>query len=755
MRSSRELRIYTRDWRFGAAYTMSFFATLSLLATAALLPPQAQETSRKSLPETATAPSISRASTARDDEAAHLIEVQNPAVELLGGGAARITWSTPEPSTSRVEFGLTPALGSLRETKALVSEHAVTLTGLPLDRIVHYAIGASYGVTTSDSATAPAYQSSFFNGTSGVGATAFRGSGIAWYPLTLSFQGPFAREGDSNPNPFLDYRLIVDFRGPSGQTYSVPGFFDGNGSGGGAGTTWKVRFAPDEGGAWSYTASFRSGTAVAISQQPNAGVPAAFNGETGTFQIGPRDPQAPGFYRHGLLEYVGGHYLKFRDGPYFIKGGTDSPENFLGYAGIDNTFDQGGQSTSGLTNGLHRYPSHRADFGPGGLGDSGDPLFSSQNTGYDSRGIIGALNYLESVNINSIYFLPMNLGGDGQDTYPFINPNGSFSANTHYDISKLDQWNQVFEHATKCGILLHVVLAETEFANENWLDNGNLGTERKLFYRELIARFGHNLAIKWNICEETDYTPSEVKAFAGYIRQVDPYDHPIATHSNTLPSSGNLSLWSNLLGDARISMSSIQGFGKDAGKHVEKWRQDSAASGRKWVIDHDEQNESLTPQNAVEMRKKTLYDVYFSGGHIEWYAGYYNLPVGGDLRMEDFRQRQAMWNYTWHARRLMQKFLPFWEMEPRDGLVQGESSEFGGAECFAKVNDAYAVYFPSASATGRLNLVGTTGSFRFAWYRPATGKFAGKIGNVQGNQNWKVPAPPFEPNQDWVLVLKR
>ena len=54
----------------------------------------------------------------------------------------------------------------------------------------------------------------------------------------------------------------------------------------------------------------------------------------------------------------------------------------------------------------------------------------------------------------------------------------------------------------------------------------------------------------------------------------------------------------------------------------------------------DENNpagEGLTDANAADLRKRVLYDVYFSGGNLEWYAGYHGLPLGGDLRLEDFR----------------------------------------------------------------------------------------------------------------------
>jgi len=52
----------------------------------------------------------------------------------------------------------------------------------------------------------------------------------------------------------------------------------------------------------------------------------------------------------------------------------------------------------------------------------------------------------------------MNLGGDGYDTHPFLAPERTPYFKTHFDISKLHQWNQVLDHAQNRGIALNVVL---------------------------------------------------------------------------------------------------------------------------------------------------------------------------------------------------------------------------------------------------------------------------------------------------------
>jgi hypothetical protein len=84
------------------------------------------------------------------------------------------------------------------------------------------------------------------------------------------------------------------------------------------------------------------------------------------------------------------------------------------------------------------------------------------------------------------------------------------------------------------GIVWHVITQETE--NDHVLDSGTLGPQRKLYYKELIARFAHAPALIWNLGEENDNTPDERIAFADYIRAMDPYDHPIALHNRTATS---------------------------------------------------------------------------------------------------------------------------------------------------------------------------------------------------------------------------
>lgn len=555
------------------------------------------------------------------------------------------------------------------------------------------------------------------------------GGAAVWQPLALTFTGPPATP-TGTPNPFLDYRLQVQMIAPSGRVYDVPGHFDGPSADGGR---WRANFAADEPGLWHYCASFRHGAGVAVELDPDAGAPVAFDGAAGSFRVASADPDAPDFFRWGRLEYVGGHYLKFRDGPYWLKGGTNSPENFLGYAGFANTASHGGE----LPGFLHTYAPHVADSRPD------DPPLPG------GAGILGALNYLGQQGVNAIYFLPMNLGGDGQDTHPYL----STTDNTRFDVVKLAQWGVVLEHAQRRGIALHIVLNEIEEANRHWHDNGQLGPERRLFYREMVARFAHLPAVKWNLSEEMVFPPAQQREFAAWLAALDWAGHPIAVHN---PPGRADALYGELLGDARFSATSFQYPPEMAGELVETWRARSAGAGRPWVIDMDENNPSasgLTTHNAGELRKEVLYDVYFSGGAgVEWYMGYHPLPLGGDLNVEDFRTRERMWRYMRYARRFMEENLPFHRMSPADERLRGESDAYGGGEVFALGDEVVAVYLPSAVSTGVL-AVGP-GDYTVRWYDPREGQFMGQPATVTvGASGLPLGPPPWNEMGDWVVLV--
>jgi len=554
-----------------------------------------------------------------------------------------------------------------------------------------------------------------------------------WEPVIINFKGPQASSAGNAPNPFLDYRLDVVFTGPSGKTYKVPGFYNGDGKGNNAGNIWTVRFAPDEVGKWSFQVLFKKGDKIAVDANQK-GSSVAFDGKRGKFQVDGVRKSAPGFYPLGRLQYVGKHYFKFADGGYWLKGGADSPEDLLGYVGFDNTPEA-----------THKYEAHIRDWKPG------DPDWGNGK----GKAIIGALNYLASQNVNSIYFLPMNIGGDGKNVWPFlgkVHRSGKpENDNLHYDVTKLSQWDTVFTHAQRKGIFLHFVLSEAEERNKRELDNAELGVERKLYYREMIARFGYHLALQWNICEEYnlqyDLTPHRVKQFAAYIQQLDPYKHPVAVHHASKVDN----IWPHFYDERLIQVASFQTRKPD---NVWIWRKKSAEAGNPQVIGLDELFPDVADEkNVSRYRREYIWPIYMAGGQTE-------LILAELLKTEDFRKYEGHWANLRHARSFFEGNLPFWEMHHMRGMMRGEDYYEGiNGVCFstvfAKPGEVYAVYFPRARQTGELDLRGISGSFTAKWYNPREGSFEGPEKRITGGDWVALGEVPSKPENDWVLLLKK
>jgi len=599
------------------------------------------------------------------------------------------------------------------------------------------------------------------NALQGASGATLSGELRQWHKVTLTFTGPDTSE-TAPTNPFLDYRLNVTFTQGS-TSYVVPGYYcaDGNAANTSAssGNKWRVHFAPPSTGTWNWQASFRQGSGIAVSNA--SGTPVYFDGQSGSFNVSASNKTGDDFRGKGLLKLAPGkHYLRFSGtGEYWIKGGVDSPEDFLGCSDFDNTVT--GNELFPVTN----YPAHVGDWNPG------DPTWGGGRT-EKGKGIIGVLNYLGSQRVNSIYFLPMNLGGDGQNTHPFASTNNDLV----YDCSKLDQWQIVFDHAQKKGILLHVVLNEAEAANRNRLDNGTLGTERKLFYRELIARFAHVNGLMWNLCEEgieTFYPASRLISFADYIKSVDPYNHPIGVH-NWIKADGIDVVFSDFYGQPSIDYLSIQYRSSYIRSDypdprypnlLGDLRAGTSAAGKplalmgdelEWVLPSDDESYSLGIYAKCGMkwhRKAQLWQWYLSGG-----AGVEYI-VETLLNTHDFRQYEPMWRYTRYARNFMEQ-IPFGDMVPSHDLLTGESTyaksnpPISGV-VLAKPGEVYAIQLPNASNTGTLDLSGAPGTFTKRWYNPRTGNFEGGTETISGGGPVPLGPPPSSSSEDWVVLVEK
>jgi len=590
-----------------------------------------------------------------------------------------------------------------------------------------------------------------------------------WHKVSVTLDGYYAHELDNQPNPFRDYRMGVRFTHHSGTpSYVVPGFFATDGkaatSSAVAGTKWRAHFVPDKVGEWKAEVRFQIGKDAAIDTRVQSDVSPVYHGLSTSFSVTPSDKAGRDLRAKGRLQYVGKRYLQFAgNGEYFIKAGADAPETFLGYADFDGTVGRKRNVP------LKTWAPHVKDW------KEGDPTWKNGK----GKGMIGAINYLASKGCNVFSFLTYNAGGDGDNVWPFVSRDDKF----HYDCSKLDQWGIVFDHGTAMGHYLHFKMQETENDDHKrgkngakrileCLDDGDLGPERRLYCRELVARFGHALALNWNLGEENTQTTAQQKAMAQYIHDVDPYDHLIVVH--TFPGEQD-KVYRPLFGgqSALTGMSLQNSHISDTHWQVVKWVDASEEAGKPWVIAFDESGSAahgqvpdlgyegfagIDPQGEKiytqhEVRKQTLWATLMGGGAgLEYYFGY-RVPQN-DLICEDWRSRDQSWDYCRHALTFFSQ-IPFAEMKSADGLVGNEKND-NSIYCFAKAGEVYVVYFPEGGAT-RLDLSGAEGEFSVQWYNPrAGGDFVkGTKAAVSGGRVVSVGLPPKDRREDWVAIVRR
>ncbi|MDX1639438.1 MAG: DUF5060 domain-containing protein, partial [Balneolaceae bacterium] len=492
-----------------------------------------------------------------------------------------------------------------------------------------------------------------------------------WHKVTLTLNGPHADERDQDPNPFTDYRMTVTFWHESGDpVYEVPGYFAADGVAGESGATngnkWRAHISPDKTGKWYFKISFYSGSMSALAEVPWMQPVEAYHGTAGEFTIGTTDKTGRDFRAKGRLEYVGDHHLQFQGTyEYFLKAGPDAPETFLAYEEFDGTVAHRDDVP------LKDYDPHIDDW------NEGDPTWRDGR----GKGIIGALNYLAGKGLNAFSFITYNAGGDGDNVWPFVERDSKF----HYDVSKLDQWQLVFDHAQSLGLYLHFKTQETENDDNTSgnkevvpaaLDGGELGPERRLYYRELVARFGYLLALNWNLGEENTQTTQQQRAMARYFDEISPYDQNIVLH--TYPNQQH-EVYAPLLGDnSSLTGVSLQNNWAKTHELTLHWVNKSAYVNKPWVVANDEQGNYKTGvppdpgyqgytadtlgYDLHDIRKQTLWGNIMAGGAgVEYYFGY--LLPESDLHLEDYRSRDRTWNYCRHALDFFRNHdIPFWEM---------------------------------------------------------------------------------------------
>lgn len=610
------------------------------------------------------------------------------------------------------------------------------------------------------------------------------GAGI-YDPVTVELTGPALDEA-RGANPFADYRLDVTFS--DGRVdYTVPGYFQGcaeaadNGCTGGR--LWRAHFVPRHGGSWSYRVRFRTAADIVARGGDGQAVP-NLDGAAGHFMVGAaaRTPVRA----RGLLSYTGERYYRWSgDGSVFFKWGTDSPENMLAYADFDAT-----PNAKGLRK---TWAPHARDY---------DPAASAYTWGPTQKGknLLGMFRYLKTAELNSVSMLLFNVGGDdrnvipqllkvSQEAYAGMEPKPQWDdgvVHDRYDVSKLAQWQRALSYADELGLHLHFKLAEAE--NDLFFDNGAMGRERKIYLREMVARFNHFLAVTWNLGEETHQQAEELDEESRYIDDLDPYGHPLVVHTHPQQKE----IYRALLGrGSALNGLSLQGIFpdfRDLRDDVAKWSRLSKAAGRQWVFGYDEQGGAAggapvdadypienTPdkRRGVDIphglfRRAALWNALMAGANgVEAYFGYQTGCT--DLNCEDQRTRASLWRdgvkaLTFFERHVGVEAL---RLEPDDD-VTAAPDDF----VLADPGRLYVIYTQTEGSSGlpagfeqrygrsgpvTLQLFSQTGRYSVAWYDALRGGELQRtaITEVVGGSTATLGRPPAGGSGEWAVIVRK
>ena len=594
---------------------------------------------------------------------------------------------------------------------------------------------------------------------------------------TLCLTGPAVSESDAR-NPFLHYRMDVEVDGPEG-SYTVPGYFaaDGDAANSGArgGDQWCARlrgFAP---GVYTYAATLLSGDSVALRQNlldaaggdaasttPETdalGAAGAVGSATGAVAAletlagaevlaearGQISVTAPtdGTAVDGWLRYDTSGFPRFsQSGRYFLKTGTNSPENFLAYSGFDGTYSY----DTAKANYVRPYAPHERDA------RAGDETWGEGR----GTGIVGALNYLASIGVNGVYALTNNINGDARDVWPFV----SHDTLDRYDVSKLAQWDLVIGAAQARGIHWQFLTQEAE--NETMLDGGDTGPLRRLYYRELVARFGHHANITWNLGEENGRTPWNEDPFqsdaqraqmVAWFEANDPYRHPVVIHTLPDPAIQN-GVLRPLLGRADLDGLSLQIHHPDqVHATVTERRVQSDSAGRRWMLSMDEigpwysgsLSDATDPAHDT-LRRGLIWGALTAGCYgVEFYYGWHTDQH--DLNADDFRTREGLYGQATAARELLEA-LPFHTLRPADERVTE-------GWCLSDGEWLYVVYLPEGGdAELQLGALDPNKAhYETRWHEPKTGAVVA-VDSTSYPDNGRYPLRAPDAAQDWVAVVR-
>jgi hypothetical protein len=525
----------------------------------------------------------------------------------------------------------------------------------------------------------------------------------------------FSASGKSHgQNPFIDSVLVGDFTSPSGKQISIDGFYDGD-------DVWRLRFAPDEEGEWTYRLH---GEGVEIYQ-------------TGTLLC--TKPTTRGFI--GL--HPGNSYaFAFSDTTAFLPMGDTS------YGLFDDSPITPALRTEYIkTRRGQRFNFVRMMVGHSEVRAASDPSYwawggTAQNPDLDRfnpaffRAFDALMNQLRAAGMN-VEMILLNLYRK-----PFNDPSVWTSARER-------QWLRylIARYAAFDNIFLWTIANEYETHPDN------------------KYRLDYPADVDW------------AKATARFIKANDPRKHLVTVHPVISASRRGSSPRSPFdhpwrIGEFFGDEEAFDVLSHQTGQHGEGttwdekllcWAGDSATLVDSIRADRRFNKPVLNSENGYEylrgdptMKKQVHHTdkVRRSSWRIVCAGGSFAAGFNGTIGHSDVWNRIDSPNrYTFrvedegaaHQLAILHDFfaaLPFWRLEPFTAIT-------GDAVAAAIPGQLYVLYFPHGG-TVSCELPAPSTSYRASWLNPRTGA-VGETFSLKGGQKHDVAAPGSD---DWTLKIE-
>jgi len=523
--------------------------------------------------------------------------------------------------------------------------------------------------------------------------------------ITLTAAGTYA-------NPYKDVDIEATFTAPDQTTMTMPGFWDG-------GSTWKIRFAPNQAGEWTYSTS--------ATNPADAGL----HGKTGTISVTA--------YRGTLDSYKRGWALKPSANGRYVTYSDGTPFYWLGYTrwGI--------------------FKSERYD-------ESNDPRFDSQFKGITDRNVENGYNVVQTSPFAQVpagwcfsgeacpwkddYFTEMNLDywRDGDRKMDYLAQSGlivSFNnpgfSSGYYDTAELDNHKRITRY----------ILARYGAYPVNWLS----GTEVLW-----TGEYSGNAAAK-----------AMFQQVGSYLHELDPYDRMDSDmdfwtgspYGGTYPFFAEN--WVNYLNNE---------IGHGAPVNADAWSNLYARATRPVI--ETEANFEKIGDNPDWYTRHAAWQSQMGGSagfatsaQGIWYPCWTNADTHPNCI---YSGTEYGWNeaidFTVTDKQLpyMKQFmtaLDWYTLEPSPDAIAWTGAPTG--------TDAYkpghksnsdrsliVAYLPKRTVmyTGTLQHLVPGAVYSRQWFDPRSGVYTG-LSDMQADANGTVPVPEPPSLDDWVLLVRK